>query len=60
MITPEFTVTPDHIAQVQAMNVAAGQQTRTFSFEQVTDLRYVQAIAQTLGPYTVPVRQLTS
>jgi NitT/TauT family transport system substrate-binding protein len=60
MITPEFTITPEQIQQVQAMNVAAGQQTRTFSFEQVTDLRYVQAVAQTLGPYTVPVRPLTS
>jgi NitT/TauT family transport system substrate-binding protein len=60
MITPEFTVTPEQIAQVQAMNVAAGQQTRTFSFEQVVDTRYVQAVAQALGPYTVPVRQAAS
>jgi NitT/TauT family transport system substrate-binding protein len=60
MITPEFTVTPEQMAAVQAMNVAAGQQTRTFSFEQVTDLRYVQAVAQALGPYTAPMRQLTS
>lgn len=56
MITPEFTVTPEQIDYVQQLNLAAGQQTRTFPFEQVADTRYVEAIAAALGPYTVAVR----
>ncbi len=56
MITPQFTVTPEQLDYIQQMNISAGQQTRTFPFEQVADTRYVEAIAQALGPYSVPVQ----
>ncbi|HLI27500.1 MAG TPA: ABC transporter substrate-binding protein [Chloroflexota bacterium] len=56
MITPDFTITAEQMQTVQELNIAAGTQTRLIPFDQLVDLRYVQAVQQELGPYRVPVR----
>ncbi len=54
LVTPDFAFTPEQMDYMQQLNILVGSQHELMPFDKVADLRYVQAIAQELGPYVPP------
>jgi ABC-type nitrate/sulfonate/bicarbonate transport system substrate-binding protein len=54
LVTPDFGFTEEQIRYLQELNITVGGQKEVLPFNRVADLRYVQAVAQELGPYTPP------
>ncbi len=54
LMTPDLSFSEEQIDYMQNLSLAEGGQKEILPFDRVADLRYVQAIAAELGPYTFP------